>query len=73
MERGLGTYWLNQNYLTVDKCSLANAEKSEKMRLKPIKLLELSSPFLLLAMGYALSIVAYLFEFTIGFALTRRQ
>ena len=43
----------------IDKCMV---DKSDPPKLSPLKLIDLSSAFLILGIGYGLSLVAFLFE-----------
>ena len=60
-ETGLLTYWLRKNYrqLNLDKCL---AKSKESAAQKPIKLVDLTSAFLILGVGISVSIFTFLLE-----------
>ena len=56
----------------MDMCRLDKNKNSNKEKVKPIKLVELSSAFLVLGIGLTLSILAYFLEWLIGSFIFKR-
>ncbi len=65
MEAGLIEHWKkwgNGAPLNLDMCKLTDNNSHSDKKLRPIKLIELSSAFLVLGIGYALAILTFLLE-----------
>ena len=65
MAAGLERYWTRWTagfLLNMDLCKLTNLHTSSDGIWKPIKLVELSSAFFVLGIGYALAVLIFLLE-----------
>jgi len=60
-EAGLHDYWSAKYVKKTDRCNL-DKYKEENSKPKAIKLVELSSPFLVLGIGIGLSAITFLIE-----------
>ena len=60
-EAGLHDYWSAKYVKKTDRCNL-DKYKEENSKPKAIKLVELSSPFLVLSIGLGLSVLTFLIE-----------
>ncbi len=72
MEAGLIEYWKKWSpgkVLDMDLCKLANNEPHTDENVKPIKLIELSSAFFVLGLGYALATMAFMCEKVANFLI----
>jgi len=60
---GLINYWkqMSQNG-AVNQCKIKDSQDNNAARVRPIKLIELSSAFLVLGVGLILSVLAFLAE-----------
>lgn len=65
-------YWKKWSTQSMDMCRLDKNKNSNKEKVKPIKLVELSSAFLVLGIGLTLSILAYFLEWLIGSFIFKR-
>ena len=71
MEAGLIEYWKkwsNGAQMSGDTCKITANQLSKDGKPKPIKLIELSSAFFVLGVGYALAILFFLIEKIIQFS-----
>ena len=71
MEMGLTDYWVKKYTPNIDQC-LLNNRKSTAPRQISLKLLNLSSVFVVLGIGFAISFLVFLLEQITYLAVGRR-